>query len=625
MIMKKTALALFLIIFLGASVRFNNVDSAKAGVFPLSPSVIYVPGNFSTIQAAVDAANASDTILVANGTYREQVTIDKPLALFGEDRSNTIIDANGDNYAVKIKSSNVTLSGFTVQNTTKDPVIAFGGIWLDGLSNAVSNVTITNCTVIRCLFAVWFRNALNNTFRENEFTNNNYDFGFTGESPRYFVQDIDTSNTVNGKPVYWWIKQHDQTVPLDAGMVAAVNCTGIIVKDLTFAKNRRSVMFVCTNDSLVENVTSTNSDVGISLFYSYNNTIRDNSVSFSSHFGIVLTYSSNNTIYHNDVSDCVYNLKLVASHQNRITANTLTHANDMYGLILDEGCLYNTVADNTVSFNTQGGIGLDDQSRWNTFTHNFVEGNMGIDGGLLLFDGSSDNLVVENTFLNNLYGIKAMSGGEFFTTCRSVIYKNNFINNTNPPYHDQYTQNHTWDNGAEGNFWSDFVGDDADLDGISETAYAMDADNVDRYPLMEPWSRNRTYAVSGTPFSVSMVSNSTVGGFNFNQTLRQIAFNVTGPAGSKGSCNVTIPKLLLNVSTLDEWAIEIDGIVVTPTQTIVDNGTTYTYFYLTYDFTTHNIKIIGTNAYPEFPVTAVFLLVFVFAALSVGVLRRKWH
>ncbi|MGQ9565046.1 MAG: right-handed parallel beta-helix repeat-containing protein [Candidatus Bathyarchaeales archaeon] len=621
--MKKTTLTLFLIIFLSALTSFKSAGLAKAEVYPLSPGVIHVPGDYSTIQAAVNAANPWDTIIVSNGTYKERVTIDKPLRLIGENRSSTIIDAIRGAYAVKITSNNVTVSGFTLQNTSFDPFAAWGGIWL----NNVSNIAIANCTVTQNLHAVWFNTAQKNIFRGNEFVNNTYDFGFFGELPKYFVQDIDSSNTVNGKPIYWLVNQHNVTVPSDAGMVAAVDSTNIRVKDLALGKNGRSVLFVSTNNSFVENVTVEDSEFGIYLLYSHNNTVRNNRASNSPQYGIVLTYSNGNTVSNNNVSHTGYNLKLVTSHQNKITGNILTNSTDMYGLMLDAGCLNNTVSGNIVSFNKQGGIALDDMSRWNVFTHNFVEGNKGPDGGFLLYDGSRDNLIAENTFLNNSWGVKAMSGYEFPYTCKSTIYKNNFLYNTVQTYHDAYTKNHIWDNGAEGNYWSDFVGIDANLDGISDKNYTMDVNNVDLYPLMEPWSRNRTYTVlaGDRNFTVNIVSNSTIGGFHFDQALKHVAFNVTGPSGAKGFFNVTIPKILLNVNNPPyQWGITLDDNLVTLQTIITENGT-HTFFYLTYALTTHRIRIIGTDVYPEFSVPAVFLLTVFIATVSVGVLRRKRH
>ena len=44
---------------------------------------------------------------------------------------------------------------------------------------------------------------------------------------------------------------------------------------------------------------------------------------------------------------------------------------------------------------------------------------------------------------------------------------------------------HTWDDGEQGNYWSDYNGTDADGDGIGDTPYVIDVQNQDRYPLTE--------------------------------------------------------------------------------------------------------------------------------------------
>ena len=80
-----------------------------------SSATIYVPDDYPTIQAAVDAANPGDTIKVAAGTYPENLTVEKRVSLLGENR-DTIIDGGGDNTAIWVKVSKVSISGFTVQN-----------------------------------------------------------------------------------------------------------------------------------------------------------------------------------------------------------------------------------------------------------------------------------------------------------------------------------------------------------------------------------------------------------------------------------------------------------------------------------------------------------------------------
>lgn len=85
----------------------------------------------STITAALGAASSGDTILVAPGTYKEDVAITKPIALIGSNRSS-IIDAtglangifvNGMSAPPKIGISNVTISGFTVRSANFEGIL----------------------------------------------------------------------------------------------------------------------------------------------------------------------------------------------------------------------------------------------------------------------------------------------------------------------------------------------------------------------------------------------------------------------------------------------------------------------------------------------------------------------
>jgi len=104
------------------------------------PDNIYVPDEYSTIQAAIDAANEEDTIIVHSGTYNESISIYKQLTIKGDDKENTIIDGRGNWASVTISADNVEFSSFTIINATS-------GIYLNAVDGtAIFDSIIYNCT-----------------------------------------------------------------------------------------------------------------------------------------------------------------------------------------------------------------------------------------------------------------------------------------------------------------------------------------------------------------------------------------------------------------------------------------------------------------------------------------------
>lgn len=84
------------------------------------PTTIHVPGDFGTIQEAIDAANPGDTVSVGAGIYREAISINKALNVVGVGADSSFINGSGVVLAsaglVKItcNSGDVLFSGFTV-------------------------------------------------------------------------------------------------------------------------------------------------------------------------------------------------------------------------------------------------------------------------------------------------------------------------------------------------------------------------------------------------------------------------------------------------------------------------------------------------------------------------------
>lgn len=231
--------------------------------------------------------------------------------------------------------------------------------------------------------------------------------------------------------------------------------------------------------------------------------------------------------------------------------------------------------------------------------------------------GSCYNHIVANNITNNPNGVWITSA----ESQNNALYRNNFIGN--PTQVERFGNATIWDNGAEGNYWNDYIGTDANGDGIGDTPYP-DEYGWDNHPLIEPWSLYRRHLVvwNGQIHNVTTYCNSTLASFNFTQSEKQISFNVTGPSGAVVLCNVTIPKILLNASS-GNWAIFLEDANITSNISVGENAThTSVYFTFTFPPSTRSIRIIGTDVIPEFPNSLLFLI-FTFITLITIFLAKK--
>ena len=122
---------------------FNNHAIRKIkGI--VTPQVLKVPSEYSTIQAAIDEANESDAVLVADGTYTENLSIDKDINIISENGAEKTIIDGGKIKEVVVFGSSITrdcvLDGFTVTNGGGDDA---GGIFVAGGSPILRNLIIT--------------------------------------------------------------------------------------------------------------------------------------------------------------------------------------------------------------------------------------------------------------------------------------------------------------------------------------------------------------------------------------------------------------------------------------------------------------------------------------------------
>ena len=143
-----------------------------------------VPQNFPTIQAAIDAAPPGATVLVAPGTYRENLLIVRAITLRSvAGARTTIIDGQRVGPVVVARgtgSEAVMISGFTITNglnnfnlsTSPAPGNA-GGIYMDSVVGVVADNVIRDN--IGCLAAGISTTTAAMTIQRNRILNNPQD------------------------------------------------------------------------------------------------------------------------------------------------------------------------------------------------------------------------------------------------------------------------------------------------------------------------------------------------------------------------------------------------------------------------------------------------------------------
>jgi len=212
------------------------------------------------------------------------------------------------------------------------------------------------------------------------------------------------------------------------------------------------------------------------------------------------------------------------------------------------------------------------------------------------------------------HNITANQGGVwFYGSDNNIFYHNNFISNTEQ-VDSTYCMN-VWDDGIEGNYWSDYNGIDYDYDGIGDILYFIESIDVDCYPLVGMFSSFNT----SLGLYVNVISNSTIEDFEYfesNSTIRMYVSNMTATQ-TYGFCRICIPHTLMDVSSI---SVIIDGgltPVLYQNYTLYDNGT-HRWIYFAYPHSIHEIDIT-----PEFPSLIISSLFMIATLLAVVVYKRK--
>ena len=233
--------------------------------------------------------------------------------------NNTIINNNfwNNSIGVAIYSSvnNNILSNNFSSNT-------HSGIKIDnsGYNNITGNKLYYNDDCGICLDNSPYNNISNNEIWNSTQAN----FLVKGFSQDDFNNTISTSNTVNGKPLYYFYNEKNTTIQnLDAGHISLVGSENVTLSNIS-VKNGDFIYLSYTENSTIMNCNSSNNFyAGIVLFrYAKSNTVEFCNFYFN-HYGVSIQFAVNNTLYNNTFSSNLFKGVYIGSvsHNNTVRHN----------------------------------------------------------------------------------------------------------------------------------------------------------------------------------------------------------------------------------------------------------------------------------------------------------------
>jgi parallel beta-helix repeat protein len=268
--------------------------------------------------------------------------------------------------------------------------------------------------------------------------------------------------------------------------------------------------------------------------------------------GINVTGKSNVTIENLEVRKFGVGIVIWESSNSTVFENTLTQNDVGIGLWQVSG---NKISGNTIFANSGTGISVAGDGTLSSVVGNYLANNrVGIGFGY-----GTLNIIAENYIANNEEGIYFGGDPPTLGASGNTIYRNSFINNTKQTNDNHWTNSfsqpsiNTWDNGEEGNYWSDYKDkypNAAELgsSGIWNASYILDQYNKDDYPLMSnplppPSDTTPPAVVIISPENKSYAVNNVSLTFAVNESVFRMAYSIDGQSNVAVTANTTLTEL----------------------------------------------------------------------------------
>jgi len=390
---------------------------------------------YNKIQDAIENASDGDTIRVWEGIYSEAIIVNITINIIGNGSDQTKIEGIRSTYIFTINADGVQVKGFKLiekmersptygiqlngnhsrileniivdtsnsiliygsNNTIQNNNIELGdegimihgsnntvmknylesmwqGIIIKGSFNTVMNNELDSCSNVGIHISESIHNALkNNTMR-------NTGISINGRSiDEWDSHDIDSENTVNGKPVLYLRGCSGDTVPKGIGQIILANCSRIAIFNQNFSYVTLGISLgFSDNITITNNSCSNNIESGIYISHSQHIVLENNTCSDNGWNGIIITYSSHLDIVENTCSDNYWNgIQISTDCDNTNIRNNNLTSNDRDGLALINTDI-NLIEHNEFMDNARSGLYIWSSSKTNILNNKISRNKVGI-------------------------------------------------------------------------------------------------------------------------------------------------------------------------------------------------------------------------------------------------------
>ncbi|MGZ4936375.1 MAG: right-handed parallel beta-helix repeat-containing protein [Halobacteriota archaeon] len=237
---------------------------------------------YRTISEAVKAANSGDTVLVAPGTYVENVIVDKPLTVVatGGAAATTVKSTASDKDVFALSGADITIQGFTIT----------GGNYGVTFAKA-SNCVLTRCVVKGNTYGVYLIGATVNLVSNNNVDNNGFGMYLDGSSGNKLVNNSARYEKGGG----------GKASLSDGIYMHSSSANNVSRCDLSNNNNFGASLYDSRNNVFSSNTLSANTQFGVRLRDdSDNNGFVYNTFRANAENGVLIGNSTGNTFYFNN-------------------------------------------------------------------------------------------------------------------------------------------------------------------------------------------------------------------------------------------------------------------------------------------------------------------------------------